>query len=184
MELNEVMLWLIASGYVKRHKDKWVFTAPFYKEMTGIAKGLALDNTVIEPNLPAVTGTEVLVPEKKYTDVQWGSFYQQFITACEIPARCEGLYGKAYDLNKYSADGVKAFKKAITEGFDLSTLIFTVKLYYKNKTSLKKAIGNYMLSEEWKTDYWVNVGKASEGKIDEHIKQEMKHGTVSHYTRG
>lgn len=184
MELNEVMLWLIASGYVKEHKKKWVFTAPFYKEMTGIAKGLALDNTVIEPNLPAVTGTEVLVPEKKYTEAQWSSFYQQFITACEIPARCEGLYGKAYDLNKYSADGVKAFKKAITEGFDFNTLVFTVKLYYKNKTSLKKAIGNYMLSEEWKTDYWVNVGKAAEGKIDEHIKQEMKHETGTRYTWG
>jgi hypothetical protein len=184
MELNEVMLWLIASGYVKQHKDKWVFTAPFYKEMTGIAKGLASNGTVIEPNLPAITDTTVLVPGKKYTDMQWGAFYQQFILDCEIPAKCEGNYGNVYELNKYSIDGMKAFRKAMTEGLYRDVLVFAVKLYYKNRTKLKKAIGNYMLSEEWRTDYYTALAKHEAGQLDEHIKQELKHETGTRYTWG
>lgn len=184
MEFNEVIQWLVASKYVTFHKSKPIFTALAIKELTGISKGLSLDKTVIEPNLPAITDTAVLVVGKKYTDAQWGAFYQEFILKCQIPARCEGTYGSFYDLNKYSIDGMKAFKKAIVDGFELSILIVAVTLYYKNKTRLKKAIGNYMLSEEWKTDYQVLLAKAADGKIDEHIKQETKHGTVSHYTRG
>lgn len=183
MNLNEVMLWLVEKKYVQFHKDKPIFTDQARKEMkTSSAKPLQLANLDSLQTLQSKESTQIMVQGVKYTEAEWEGFYRKFLLACKIPARCEGKDGQSYELNKYSVEGVKAFKKAIQAGYQLDILIVTVSLYYQNSVRLKKAVGNYMASEEWKTDYETLLQKAEEGKVDEHIKQEMKNGTATQYS--
>lgn len=186
MDLKEVILWLVAERFIEFQKGKPRFTDQGRKAIKDATTGFIPEKAVTEAGLvPVNLSTEVMVPEGKYSDGQWSNWYREFLLNCEIPAKCHGRDGQSYELNKYSIEGMKAFKKAIQSGYRLDALTVAVKLYYKNSVQLKKAVGNYMVSEEWRTDYETVVQKAQEGKIEEHIKQEMKrNGSVSNYTFG
>jgi len=183
VDLKSVMEWLVENKYVTIHKGKPKFTTQYYKDVTGIEKGLTLQGTVVE-SLPAKV-PQVPKPFDQnavatYTPQQWCFYYTEFIKACAIPAKGMGPKGDSYALNKYSEDGMKAFRQALKEGYQIQVMIAAVTLYYKSAIFLKKAIGNYMASGEWKTDYQTLIEKAESGELAEHIKNETKqeHGGI------
>jgi hypothetical protein len=174
MELKEVMEWLVTNKYVTIHKGKPKFTSLYHKEVTGIEKGLTVLGTVRE-NLPVAQQESFdVIKINAYKPVDWVRFYQELITFCEIPSKAYSDRGDAYSLNKYSEDGMKAFQKSMKEGYDPRILAMAIKLYYKSSIRLKKAVGNYMSSGEWKTDYQNLVENAKNGTLDALIKQEVK----------
>lgn len=187
MELKSVMEWLVSNKYVSIHKGKPKFTTRYYKESTGIEKGLTAQGTVRE-NLPTVTGAAVAPFNPGaigiYTQVEWSFYYTEFIKACKIPSKALGTKGDSYALNKYSEDGMKAFRQAMKDGYKLEVLIMAVTLYYKSAISLKKAIGNYMSSGEWKTDYQTLLESAKDGTLATYIKNEIKQNNGGSYSFG
>jgi hypothetical protein len=181
------MEWLVSNKYVAIHKGKPKFTTQYYKDATGVEKGLSLQGTVVE-TLP-VTSTPTPQPFNQnsiatYTPQQWCFYYTEFINACKIPAKGIGAKGDSYALNKYSEDGMKAFRQALKDGYRLEVLLAAVTLYYKSNIFLKKAVGNYMASGEWKTDYQTLLDKAQTGELAEHIKNEIKQENGGTYQWG
>jgi hypothetical protein len=188
VDLKSVMEWLVTNKYVSIHKGKPKFTTTYYKESTGIEKGLTSQGTVRE-NLPMI-GTGVSIAPFNhggialYTAIEWCHYYTEFIKACKIPSKALGTKGESYALNKYSEDGMKAFRQAMKDGYRLDVLIIAVSLYYKSSIALKKAVGNYMSSGEWKTDYQTLLEKAESGNLDTHIKNEIKKENGGSYQWG
>lgn len=186
MEFKNVIEYLINNKYISMHNGKYKFTSLFYKELTGVEKGLTLKGNVEEPNLlPVVQTTELEVNKLTiYTQAQWVKFYMDFLKASDIPDRCNSTDGTTYALNKYSEEGMKVFQKAIKEGYNLQILISTVKLYYKSNIRLKKAIGRYMKDGDWRTDYEALKIHIEAGSVVELIKQETADERATNYTIG
>lgn len=120
---------------------------------------------------------------KTYNYVHWVNFYTRFILECEVPAKLEGS-NVIYAGNKFSEDGMKAFQKALKDGFEYKGLVMAVKLYYKSTIRFKKAIGKYMKDGEWRTDYAEIINNANSGTLEKHIKDTMNEGTGTNYTLG
>lgn len=179
----------MSSGYVQNHKGKFKFTNKLYKQLTGENKGLTSSEVVLEPAL-AKMGVTVpsLISFHTYTHAEWVAMYQQFILQCKVPAKLESNNGNVYSGNKYSEDGLKAFQKALKEGYKYDVLRMAITLYYASNIRWKKAIGNYMVSGEWRTDYDSMVGHASEGldSLQKHIKHTIDDvtGGGSHFELG
>jgi hypothetical protein len=187
MDLKEVMEWLVTNKFVSIHNGKPKFTTLYHKEVTGIEKGLTSQGIVRE-TLPSVVNKAVAPFTQQgiatYTPSQWAFYYTEFITACKIPSKALGTRGESYALNKYSEDGMKAFKQAMKDGYKLDVLIVAVALYYKSSISLKKAVGNYMVSGEWKTDYQVLLENAESGNLNNYVKGEIKQNNGGIYQWG
>lgn len=183
MELTNVMEWLLTKGFVVIHKDKPKFTSLFYKEYTGIEKGLTKLGTVIEPGLPVLVDKKLLPEIPSIIEVhmlmpsQWRELYLRFIEQAKVPRRAETARGDLYDLNKFSEDGLKAFQKALKEGYDYKVLLMGTTLYYNNtRNKYKKAIGNYMAEGHWVSDYETCKQMLTNGKdaVMMHLKEETK----------
>ena len=178
MELKAVMEWLVTNKYVSIHNGKPKFTTLYHKEAIGIERGLTSQGAVLE--LLPVAPITTLAPFNKdrialYNNAEWCSYYTEFIKSCKIPAKAFGTKGETYALNKYSEDGMKSFKQAMKDGYDIKILILAVALYYQSSISLKKAVSNYMISGEWKSDYQNLVDSAKSGNLADHIKNETEH---------
>lgn len=186
MELQEVMEYLLTEGFVTVHKGKPKFTAIFHSAYSGVEKGLTQAGTVLEPNL-GIAPPALLQPSPQtiaaYRAQDWVTVYMQFISECQVPRRCINRQGDPYDTNKYSEDGMKAFKQAIQSGTDYKMLVRSTVLYYKSATRLKKAIGNYMSHGDWRTDYQDLVTSAELGTeaVSKHIKETTNDGKSDHY---
>lgn len=180
----------MSSGFAMNHKGKFKFTNKLYKHLTGEEKGLTVSGTVIEPALIKLGIEEFPSPEnyQLYKPQQWIQFYQNFISSCKVPARIEMSNGNVYAGNKYSEDGMKAFQKALKEGYRYDVLRIAISLYYSSSIRWKKAIGSYMTSGEWRTDYEELVTKASEGAevLKKHINRTINEstGAGSHFDMG
>ena len=175
--LPDLLAALIAGGYVIQRKDKYIFSAEFYKEITGVRQGLMKTRSgelvVVEPKLPLAT--QNLLPALPTTDTNWDFLFIEFIKKAEVPARLEDGRGNPYYANKYSADALKVFKRALEkEGVNLDLLVKSTKLYYKSSVRYKKAIGNYIKDGDWKTDYNNLLDSAQEGQesLTKHIKDQ------------
>lgn len=163
-QLNEVVKYLIDEGYVSFTKKKLpVFTKKFNEEFSGISQGFS-NGLVVHPD--SLDLVQVYKPE------EYEKVYIQFLIACDIPKYCYDTYGRPYSVNKYSEEGLKAFKKALESGYKLDVLQVTVSLYYKSKVALKKAVGNYIVSGEWKTDYDRLLKEAEAGNLETYVKSE------------
>jgi len=171
MTFKESMTWLITNSYVKLHKGKPVFTEKARAELGEVGK-VPLPPPLATTTTPAVVGDT------------YENQYKQFIALCQIPVKSYDSFGRPYALNKYSVDGMNAFKKALQKGFRLDVMALAVSLYYKSSMQFKKTIGNYMSSGEWETDYEVILQKHQDGTLKEHIKTEANDNTVSWFTRG
>jgi hypothetical protein len=178
MNLNEALEYLIEMKYVVEHQKKFKFTALFYKDLTGVAKGLISTGKVLEPNLPSIREEKFEVLKVgTYTLAEWTNLYSTFLRTCSIPEKGLGQNGDTYALNKYSEDGMKAFRLAMKSGYDYVTLIAAVKLYYTGNLRFKKAIGNYMKDGDWRTDYERVKSSFEAGTLGELIKEEAKDGS-------
>jgi len=167
MEFHEIMSWLVKEQFITFHKGKPIFTPKAHKQLQVTTVPFKAD--VPPPPPPTVTS---VVLAKTSTTGDWTRGYQNFILECNVPDRCFGPSGDPYAGNKYSEEGMKAFKKAISDGYQYDILKLAVTLYYKNTVRMKKAIGNYMSSGEWRTDYDRLLLEASNGTIKQHLNNE------------
>ena len=168
MTLQEVTEWLVLNKYMTYHKGKPIFTDKFRQEVS-------------TPLLPATTSTSVALS----TSVDYEEEYKQFILKCKVPPRGYDNFQRAYALNKFSKDGAVAYKAAIVKGTNMDILAMVVHTYYKSSINFKKAIGNYMTSGEWQTDYDTFLTKHEQGKLTEHLKQETHDvNNIQWFTRG
>jgi len=187
MQLKQVLEWLITNGLVQNQQGKFKFTNKFYKQLTEehhpvSETGLMVVSTQQELAIPDVTNYHTY----RYED--WVNLYQGFIMQCKIPAKMESSNGNVYSGNKYSEDGMKAFQKAIRDGYRYDVLRVAISLYYASGIRWKKAIGSYMTSGEWRSDYASLLSEASKGEqsLNQHIKRSIddRTGAGTHYELG
>lgn len=119
-------------------------------------------------------------------EIDWPVMFMELIRDAAVPARLEDNHGGEYDANKYSEEGMKAFKAAILTGADYRMLVRSVMLYYKSSLRYKKKIGNYFTQGDWRTDY-LALSQAVEGgkeQLADHIKQETDSNEHNPYRIG
>jgi hypothetical protein len=125
------------------------------------------------PPVPALLKQEMILPS---TPQQWEMRFLNLIADAKVPAKLEDNRGGVYYANKFSIEGLKVFKAALLRGVDYSVLVKSVMLYYKSSVKYKKAIGNYFIQGDWRTDYEALLASASEGAeaLTKHITNEIK----------
>jgi hypothetical protein len=133
--LNQAVQYLLDNGYMTILKGKYIVTAKFNKEITGIEKGL----TLLKGNIPVVIEPDI--PK----EITWAEMYKRFILESKVPARIINSRGEPYQTNVYSEPGMKAFRKAIEkENVDYQLLVEAAQLYYTSSITMKVAIGRFM----------------------------------------
>jgi len=156
--LNEVVQFLMDNGYAVVVKGKYMFTAKFNKEITGVEQGVVL----LANNVPAVI--EPKVPKI----LEWRGLYLRFIQECAIPSRINGPNGTPYQTNVFSEGGMKAFRQALEKHkVDYPTLVESTKLYYASDIPYKVSIGRFMEENQWITHYDEYLKAQQAGKITE-----------------
>lgn len=183
INLKEAVDFLLSGGYLTRGATgRYKVTQKLYDQLMHpeIIKDLELLKPVV------INGKLAYMPpgELPLKMVDWVSAYTSFIVAARIPARGESKSGEYYPMNKYSNPGMKAFRKIIEAGVDLDILIKSTMLYYKSGVKLKVAITRYMEDGLWRSDYEALVNSAEEGKVEEHIKQQLNDGQHTDWTVG
>jgi hypothetical protein len=164
--------WMQENQYLVQIKGKYRVTAKFNKEITGQEVGIVKvgEALLVQEKEPLILATVSLGAQT----TNWSDYYLQFIREAEVPARCEGKDGN-YDVNKYSEEGMKAFRKALEkEGINYQLLVNVTRLYYKSHRQFALKIGNYMAKGEWRSDYESAFTANKEGKLAEHIQQEIQ----------
>jgi hypothetical protein len=117
-----------------------------------------------------------------YLYQDWVEFYSKFIADAKVPDYAEVKYGNRYATNKYSEAGMKAFQRAIKSGCNYKALVVAVGMYYKSNTQYKKAVGSYMESGEWRTDYAKLLDEVSKGNIENYLTNDTN--TTGSFTLG
>jgi len=116
----------------------------------------------------------------------WTLGFMNFIIEAKVPKYCDNGKGDMYVVNNYSEPAMKIFKKAIEkEGIIYDVLVKSTLLYYKStKNRFKKAIGNYFVQGDWRSDYAALLDAAGTGTIENHIKSEMDNGAKTKWKLG
>lgn len=116
----------------------------------------------------------------------WMLGFMNFIIEAKVPKYCDNGKGDQYIVNNYSEPAMKVFKKAIEkENIIYDVLVKSTMLYYKStKNRFKKAIANYFVQGDWRSDYAALLEAAGTGTIENHIKSEMDNGTKSKWKLG
>lgn len=202
MTLNEVLQFLRENKYILSSKEKgYVLSKTFQQDVKRLMTE-GEDKPIIPPVKVEGRAAEYpMVPSECYSPfditkidnridflktINWPDKFIQFINEAKIPARLENNKLEAYAANKYSEDGMKAFRKAIESGIDYGTLVRSTMLYYKSSVRFKKAIGNYMKDGDWRTDYENLKNAAEQGtkELEQHLKTETKDNGYSNYRLG
>lgn len=164
MTAQEAVDLLVQQGYVARNKgNKLIFTKKYYADYQQLPEGAITAIAVKETKVGLHAG-----------HVNWDDYYMQFIMDCDVPRQGRTGDGGVYNMNNFSKEGCDAFRKAIMTGIKYDGLVMCTKLYYKSKVQLKMAIGKFMASGAWRTEYLALGTALQEGKIEQHIKAETK----------
>lgn len=171
--LSELLNQLLADGYVTVEKNKYVFTRKFYEQVDPSQNMLPV---LVNPGL-------AVMPQ---TVQDWENLFISFIKEAKVPPRLEDNRGGVYYANKYSAEGMKVFKRALESGVNYQVLVKSVFLYYQSSVRFKKAVGNYFRDGDWKTDYEALMVSAEQGAdaIKQHIQNETRNEQSSQYKLG
>jgi hypothetical protein len=161
--LKEAIEFLVAGGYLVPGKNGKLLVMQ-QKIAADLKKPQVFDVVKIDQQIAVVQKTD------------WVEKYKQFIADAKVPTRCESRHGEFYDTNKYSEDGMKAFRKAIESGIVYDVLIRSTFLYYHNGVRLKVAIGRYMKDGLWRSDYDRVIESSESGTLEQHIKSELDDG--------
>lgn len=145
MNLKDIYNFLVENNYLDNKKNLLILNEKFRKDLNKEDKS----------------------PKKPVYSSSWTSEYIQFIADCEVPAYLEGNYGSKYAGNKYSEAGMRAYKKAITEGIPKKDLMNAVKSYYASDIKLKKSISAYMVSGEWRSDLFSDISNKKKPNDDD-----------------
>lgn len=168
MNLKEVTDWLVLNEYMTFHKGKPIFTDKYRRE-TSTPTGIA-----------TTTQSVALSPAVDYEEE-----YKQFILKADVPPRAMDNFGRPYALNKYSKDGAEAYKKALLKGYNPDVMVMVFYTYYKSPVAFKKAVGNYMTSGEWETDYTEFLAQHNQGTLKTYLQKQTKDdNNIPWVTRG
>lgn len=171
MTLTEAVEFLIASGYVgKNNSSKLIFLRKTYEELNVDATGAVTAIAVVSKGSALLPG-----------GVDWETYYMNFISECKVPADATSNDGLPYALSTYSVAGMKAFRKAMMQGIKYNGLVGATTLYYASNKPFKMAIGRYMETESWRTDYANLANAIKENKLEEHVKHTT--GKPNTFTR-
>lgn len=168
MNLQEAVTYLIQEGYMVTIKGKYKVTAKFNKEVTGKDIGLVSSggSLVVQEISPKALST-------LETTTDWTGAYIKFIQEAEVPQRGEGGSG-SYDLNKFSEKAAKVFRRMIEkEGVQYPVLVKSTLLYYKTHRRYPVTITRYIEDGLWRTDYMALLESAKEGKLSDHIQNQI-----------
>lgn len=168
--LAKLVHWLVSNGYAVQADEDFFLTTKAYND---------LDRTLLESLLGTpVKPLQQIMPkpfvktDKKSIEAEWKSRYLQFIAECKIPRRMQSGSGELYDVNQYSEEGMKAFRKMLEDELvDYSLLVKTTNLYY-HSPGYKQKVGNYISQGTWRTDYAALSHAVESEKADEYIKRE------------
>lgn len=188
MNLQEIIKYLKDNKYILISQGKYIMSPEFQQACKNQKKG-----EILIVNMDAIP-KQVFDIQKIDTQIQvikdkrnYSEWFIQFIQDAKVPARLEDHRGNLYSANKYNEDARKVFQKAIEkEGFDYNLLVKSTMLYYKSGIRLKKAIGTYFTSGEFRTDYLALQISAEGGadKLIQHLKQETDNGQHNRYSLG
>jgi hypothetical protein len=145
-------------------------TPKFNKEMVGKGiESVSLSTSLVgKKNSPK----DLSIPG---STTDWTGQYIRFIQEAEVPQRGEGGSG-SYDLNKFSEKAAKQFRKMIEkEGVQYPVLIKSTLLYYKTHRRYPVTITRYIEEGLWRTDYMALLESVKEGKLTDHIQNEIDH---------
>jgi hypothetical protein len=152
-------------------RGKYVVTKKFNEQVRGVEEGLIHVN-----GIPLVL--DLAHTAKDLSKVEWRQLYIRFIMEAKVPQKCEGSNGASYDCNKYSEEGMKAFKSYIKdEGIDIRLLTAVTQLYYAKFGTHKQMIGTYISQGTWRNEYLAMLDSMGKGDIDAiqtHIKKELE----------
>lgn len=171
LTLTEVIIFLRDNGYTTTKAGKLAFTKKFHEDHTA-QKG-AQDG---ELGLVVFTGPSEISNQ-----------FIKFIVDAKVPTRLEDNRGNPYYANKYSEDAAKEFHRIMTkEGVAYDLIMKSTMLYYKSGVRFKKAIGNYIIQGDWRTDYedLKNSAGAGEQELKDHIKNTIDGGGYSPFKLG
>lgn len=172
LEFTEVQEWLMTNLYIVRRNGKFALTDRFHQAS--------------KEHKPS--GTEIAVMnhgEVGQVVVDWGTRFMEFIAQCQVPAKIPDARGGLYAGNKFNNDAAAEWRKMLElEGINEQVLVLSTMLYYKSNLKYKKAIGNYILQGDWRTDYTEMLKAGNEGHINEHIKTRTDGGEHSGWKLG
>lgn len=193
MQFNEVLQYLIDNKYILASGGKYNLSKTFQEAAAKVKRdrenGMIVPMTVV-PKAMAVekdpANNYQLMSKATQQGMDWVKAFIGFINEAQVPARLESNRGEVYSVNKYSEDGMKAFRKALEGGIDYKLLVKSTMLYYKSSVRFKKAIGNYMAQGDWRSDYEALKVAALSGTtaIEQHLKQETKDNGHNPYRLG
>ncbi len=148
-KINDVAKWMVKEGYFIIHKNRYIVSEKFNREVLGKEEGLKR-----LPNKKLVV-VEAGKAKPGMTVEEWRSLYMKFIVDCNVPPYVNNGKGGVYEANKYSEAGLKEFRHIITnEAIDLNKLTKVTKEYYSNRQAMRKTIGNYITEGVWRTGYF------------------------------
>jgi hypothetical protein len=179
MDLKEVLKYLRENRYLMVSKGKYVLSETFQQD----AKRSMSAQLTVETAIAVVENkiiTTVVDADK------WPNMFMEFIRAAQVPSRLEGARGESYYANKYSEPAMKVFRKAIESGVDLSILVKSTMLYYKSGVRFKKAISNYFVQGDWRSDYEAlkSMADSGETELKDHIQTQLKNDDPEQYKFG
>ena len=179
--LESLLLPLFDAGYIQVTElaDSIEFTE------AGIQAILKLDRKLVKKTpVPVVSQNNTLTIIKLQQN--WELGFINFIQEAKVPKYLDNGKGDSYVANNYSAPAMKIFRKAIEkEGILYDVLVKSTMLYYKSQRNrFKKAIGNYFIQGDWRSDYLALLEAAGTGTIEQHIKSEIEDGNKSHWKLG
>lgn len=178
--------FLLAHDYILAvGKGKFKLSTKFQLEYAQMGKGKAdlldyhgLPGPVTSMETPALTMAD--------PGSRWEIAYKQLITNAQVPRRIETRRGESYPANNFSQEGLKAYRKAIEQGYDFTLMAKAVMLYYKSNITCKMAIGRFMSEGHWKTYYDDLAQAASQGvdAVNNLVTEQTKDTDVDHYELG
>lgn len=173
-DLQQAVQYLVENGYMAVSKGKYCVTAKFNKAILGKDCGAV--------ELPLGMGLAVREPLLPDKVISWDTLYMGFIIEAQVPERMCNNKGEWYDANKFSAVGLKGFRRAMEkDGVNYPLLVKSTMLYYKSSSNFKVAITRYMGEDLWKSDYMALLASAEAGTVDEHVKEQTKSNEWSRY---
>lgn len=135
---------LVQNGYLEVVKGKYRPTKKLNEEVSSI------------PMLAGITTIGIAT-------MSWENLYVKFIQDASIPRKGESGSGDLYDLNKYSADAMKVFRKMLErDGIKYDLLVKVTSTYYKSGSRYKKTISNYITEGLWRMDYMTLKDQSTE----------------------
>lgn len=189
MELKNVLQYLVDNAYVLASKEKgYVLSKKFQEDVKRMKRDRVQSQPVVFdlPIVPSIPTTSQLVLTKMKAMATWETRFSKFILDAQVPRQLDDNRGNSYAANKYSEDGMKAFRKAMEENVDYGTLVRSTMLYYKSNIRYKKAIGNYFAQGDWRTDYQ-NLKEAAilgTKELEQHLLTETKSNEHNPYRLG